>query len=155
ADERQQVNIARETISKWVETRQVMAATRSAWESDREVLRQSIEMFEKELAAVNEQFEESGSGSEQIEKERKALLVEQEDLEEARRRVAELLAPLESRLKSLCESLPAPLLSKLEPLLARIPEDPAATQFSTGERMQTVVGIISEVEKFNGSITVN
>ena len=155
ASEREQVETTKEILSKWVETRQLISRTKQDWESDREVLRQTISMFERELAAVNEQFASTEKSHAQIEKERAELLAQNEALDAANARAKDLLAPSEAQVRKLANSLPAPLRSKIEPLLVRIPEAPEETKLSAAERMQTLIGIISEVEKFNGSITVN
>ena len=155
ADGRQQVDSTKETLSKWVETRQLIATTRADWESDREVLKQTINLFEKELATVNEQFTTTENSSKQIEKERSELTREKEGLDAATTRVNELLVPMEEKIRKMAAALPTPLVAKLEPLMARLPEDPKSTKFSAAERMQTLVGIVGEVEKFNGAITVH
>jgi hypothetical protein len=68
-------------------------------------------------------------------------------------RVKELVTALEQSVTSLALQLPPPLVEKLEPLLKRIPENPATTKFSASQRMQNVVGIINEIDKFNGPIS--
>ena len=150
-----QAALAQAAITQWVEARQSLAETRAAWETDREVLAQSIQLHEAALADVKERLSETGTSSKQIAREREQLLAEQANLQEASERVATLLSPIETKIRHLAKTLPAPLLSKLEPLLARIPNNPQATDFSLPERVQTVVGIVSEVEKFNGSISVH
>ncbi|MGZ8900751.1 MAG: DUF3450 family protein, partial [Limisphaerales bacterium] len=155
SEDRANVEQTRETLAKWVETRQLLAKARGDWEADREVLQQTIKAFEKELTTVEEQFTKTGGGSAQVEKERAELLQQKESLHAANVRVKELLLSLETSLQKISNSLPSPLLSKIDVLLKRIPANPAETKMTVLERMQTVVGILSEVDKFNGAISVN
>ncbi|MDP4880188.1 MAG: DUF3450 domain-containing protein, partial [Opitutales bacterium] len=50
--------------------------------------------------------------------------------------------------------LPAPLVNKIKPLIRRLPDDPANTELSLGERVQNIVGILSQADKFNTTITM-
>jgi hypothetical protein len=45
--------------------------------------------------------------------------------------------------------LPEPLAKELQPLVARVPENPAATRLSYSQRLQSVIGILAQVDKFN------
>lgn len=155
ASERQDIQSTREALSKWVEIRQLITRTRADWENDRELLRQTLAMFEKELRLVEEQSGSADRALAQVERERGEQLAAKEALQEAATRLSSLLAPLEKRILALSQTLPAPLRERIAPLLERIPENSEATQFSGAERTQTVVGLLSEIEKFNGAITVS
>src|SRR5437868_174239 len=64
------LNGARSTLDKWVETRQIISKTKSEWQSDKDLLEQSIQLFERELKSVEEQISKVGTNSTQVEKER-------------------------------------------------------------------------------------
>jgi hypothetical protein len=145
----------KETLSKWVETCQLIARSRSDWEADREVLSQTSKLLEKELAQVEEQFSKTGGGSAQVAKESAELAREKELLMQAQKRVAELLPHLELSMAKLSKSLPSPLLSRVDELIKRLPADPQTTKAPLLHRMQTVVGLLSEIEKFNSTIGVH
>src|SRR5881394_2204247 len=61
---------ARSVLQTWVEARQSIAKTRSDWQSDKEMLEQTIQLFERELKGVEEQMSKLGTNSTQVEKER-------------------------------------------------------------------------------------
>jgi len=58
------------------------------------------------------------------------------------------------RTKRLLERLPDPVRERVKPLSQRFPEDPADTKLSLGERFQNVIGVLNEVNKFNGEVSV-
>jgi hypothetical protein len=64
------------------------------------------------------------------------------------------LAQLEKRVLGQYKSFPDPLRERIEPLYKRVPTTPAAARLSLGERMQNIIGILSEVDKFNSAVTV-
>lgn len=145
----------KETLAKWVETRQLIAKSRTDWEADREVLSQTAKLLEKELARVEEQFSKTGGGSAQVEKESRELAKEKEVLLRAQQKAAGLLPQLEASISKLSKSLPSPLLSRVDELIKRLPTDPQATQAPLLHRMQTIVGLLNEIEKFNNTISVH
>jgi hypothetical protein len=64
------------------------------------------------------------------------------------------LPKVEAELRHLAAHFPAPLLEQVEPLLNRLPREGASAQASPAERLQAVVGLMSQVDRFNGSFTV-
>jgi hypothetical protein len=144
----------RETLAKWVQTRQLTGKLRADWQADKETLEQSLKLFERELKTLDEQLGKTDTSSQQAQKERAELAREKEALLAASDKAKELATALEARVKSLARAFPAPLHEKIEPLLKRIPADPAATKASPAERLQTIVGILNEVDKFNGAVSV-
>lgn len=49
--------------------------------------------------------------------------------------------------------LPLPLQDILKPLLARMPADPT-TKMKAPERVQVLVGVLNEIDKFNNAVTI-
>ena len=60
---------------------------------------------------------------------------------------------LEVQMKRVVKTLPSPLVEKIKPLIRRLPKDSANTKLSLGERVQNIVGILSQADKFNATIT--
>lgn len=144
----------RSTLEKWVETRQLISSTRADWQSDKELLEQSIALFSRELASVAEQMENLGTNGVQVDKERlqaeASLKSSNDGLNEAKR----FAAGVEARIAQLVPLLPVPLQDSLKPLLNRLPSDADATKMTAAERIQAVVGILNEIDKFNNAINV-
>jgi hypothetical protein len=144
----------RSTLEQWVQTRQLLSRTRSDWDADKETLAQTTALYERELKAIAEQMSKVSTNNVQVEKERLAATAQQTELETAGEKVRTLVAGLEQRVQELAPSFPPPLADKLAGSLKRIPADSANTKMSGVERMQNVVGILNEVDKFNAAITV-
>jgi septal ring factor EnvC (AmiA/AmiB activator) len=144
----------RSTLEKWVETRQLISRTRSDWQSDKEMLEQNIQLFERELKSVEEQMRKVDTNNVQVEKERAqaeaGLKSSNASLESAR----QFAAGFESQIGRLVPQLPAPLQDLLKPSLARMPTNAASTRMPATERLQVIVGVLNELDKFNNSVSI-
>lgn len=148
------VTVARETLSQWVQTRQLISKTRTDWESDKEMLGQTKALFERELAAVAEQMGKLSTNSSVADTERRKAEAELAQHSEALDQARSLVADLEKEVRSLLPLLPPPLTATAQPWVNRLPADPANTKAGVLERFQTVVGLLNEIDKFNNAITV-
>lgn len=145
---------ARSVLDKLVETRELISKERTDWAVDKESMQQQIDLLQKEKQLLDEQIAKAEATSTQADKERQRLIEENEALAKASDEIKPTIALLEKRVLELAKVFPPPLTERVEPLFKRIPANPANTRLSLGERMQNVVGILSEVDKFNGVITV-
>jgi hypothetical protein len=145
---------ARSTLEKWVETRQILAKERADWDVEKQALEQGLALLEKETKLLDEQIAKAEATATQADKERQKLIEENEQLTGASVAVRDVIDDLEKRTLELAKIFPPPLHERIEPLFKRIPRQPASTHLSLGERLQNVIGILGEVDKFNGSITV-
>lgn len=145
---------ARATLEKWAETRQLFSREKADWGFDKEALEQQIALLEKEQQLLKEQIAKAEATATQADKERERLIEENEALSAASGTIRASLVVLEKRLLELSKTFPPPLMERIEPLFKRLPTNPALTKLSLAERMQNIIGIMSEVDKFNGMITV-
>jgi hypothetical protein len=145
---------ARSTLEKWVETRQLISKTHSDWQTDRETIEQTIKLLERELKGVEEQFGKLSTNSTQADKERReteaAIKAANDALEPAQKFAMEF----EAQLLKQVPQLPLPLQEILKPLLAKMPADPAGTKMRVTERVQVIVGVLNELDKFNNAVTI-
>jgi hypothetical protein len=137
-----------------VETRQLLSRTKADWQADKEMLEQSAKLFQRELQAIEDQRSKLSTNSVQVERERVQAEVlkttSSKSLEQARRFAIEF----ENQLTRLVPQLPQPLQEILKPLLGRMPADPVNTRMGAPERIQVIVGVLNELDKFNNSVTV-
>jgi hypothetical protein len=145
---------SRSMLDKWVETRQLVSKTRSDWQSDKEMLEQSIQLYERELKSVEEQMAKLSTNNTQAEKERAQAEALLKSSNEALDRAKEFAVGFESKVTRLVPQLPMPLQDILKPLLARMPTNSASTKMATTERIQVIVGVLNEVDKFNNAVTI-
>ena len=154
ADPATQMKASREALAKWVETQQILAKEKKDWQTGREMLQSRISLVKGEIADVEKKMQEtSTAGAESVQK-KSDIGHEEAALKEAGAGVVARTAGLERDLKVLVPRLPEPIKTKVEPLIARMPADPEHTSISVAERLQNVVGILNEVGKFNGEITL-
>lgn len=145
---------ARTGIEQWVQTRQLISRTRSDWDSEKEMLLQSKALFERELAGVEAQWGKVSTNSTQVDRERAATEKELAEANATLDQARGLVAGLEEKLRALAPRLPAPLQETIQPLLTRVPGDPKSTKVGVTERVQTVVSLLNEVDKFNNAVTL-
>jgi hypothetical protein len=81
------------------------------------------------------------------------LYVKLEELENSTTEADEDRAELTALKEAIVTTLPTPLVNRIKPLIRRLPDDPANTKLSLGERVQNIVGILSQADKFNTTIT--
>src|SRR5881397_3425221 len=99
---------ARSSLEKWLETRQLISKTRSDWQSDKEIMEQTIALYERELKSIEEQLSKTSTNSTQIEKERLEAETLQKTSNDALNRAKEFAAGIEAQIKKLVPQLPAP-----------------------------------------------
>lgn len=148
------LSTARDTVGQWVQTQQLISKTRTEWEADREMLQQSKALFERELKSVQEEMAKQSTNSSVANTERLKLDGELKRSNEAIEAARAQISTLETELKALIPLLPAPVLSGAQQLLNRLPADSNNTKAGVTERVQTVVSLLNEVDKFNNAVTV-
>jgi hypothetical protein len=145
---------ARSVLERWVQARQLVAKTRADWAAEKDMLEASTRIFEHELKDLDARVAGLGEANAEVTRERKELQAEKEALGEANARAGALATLHEQRIRSLKPWLPEPLQRRIEPLLGRFPEDGGSTRLTAAERLQNLVGVLNEIDKFNGSISV-
>ncbi len=141
----------RETLTSWVETRQLISEETNRWREEKDYLRLSAEMLERELLRLEKDIArlEAETAGARLEQER--LREENQNLETTGNRVSERIGAIETALSGIAGSFPQPLRDRTGELLARLPaDDPAGA--SLGRRTQTVVGLLGEADRFQESV---
>jgi septal ring factor EnvC (AmiA/AmiB activator) len=148
------MNETRSTLEKWVETRQLVSRTKSEWQSDKEMLQQTIELLNRELKAVDEQMTKLNTNTVQADKERALAEASLKSSNESLEKSKEFTTRFEEQIRKLVPQLPNPLQDTLKPLLNRLPADAATTKMAPTERVQVSVGILNELDKFNNAVSL-
>ncbi len=144
----------RTVVEQWVQTRQLISKTQSDWESEKEILLQTKALFERELAGIDAQIAKVSTNSTQVDREKAEADRDLKDSTETLEHVREVMAGVEGRIRALSPRLPAPLLESMQPLMARLPDDPKSTKVGATERVQTAVSLLNEIDKFNNAVTL-
>jgi hypothetical protein len=145
---------ARSTLEKWVETRQLISKARSDWQSDKELLGQTVALYERELKSLDEQMSKVSTNTTQVAREMADADALKKSSVGGLERARQFAVEFEGKLKQQACKLPVPLQDTLKPLLARMPSDPANTKMLAAERIQVIVGVLNELDKFNNAVNV-
>ena len=145
----------RVTMTKWIETQQLIAKERSDWQQGREILKARVELVEKEVAALDSKIKEAKASVAETNRKRDELQAESDRLKATADGLASTVVAMEAEIRKLAKVIPDPVRTKLEPLFQRIPADPTKTNASVAERFQNVLGILNEVGKANSEISVS
>lgn len=144
----------RTALEEWVRARQTIARTRADWAADKALIEQSTALLERELAGLREQLTRVETNQTAIATQRESLLTTQARYLEALEAVRGRLAGLERGLRQLEPVFPPALRVSVQPLLNRLPRDPAATNVALVPRVATLITLLNEVDKFNNTISV-
>ncbi len=140
-------------LQEWVETRQIISEEESNWRVEKSILSDTVTLLKSELERLSTALEDLEASATAADEERAKLAGEKEKLTEASAIVEANIGGLETQMKEVVKTLPEPLVDKIKPLIRRLPEDSADTSLSLGERVQNIVGILSQADKFNTTVT--
>jgi len=147
------LNDTRSTLEKWVEARQLTSKAKTDWQIDKELLEQTKQLFQRELISLQEQMTKLGTNNAQVEKERAEAEALKRSSNESLEKARQFASALEVQLKKMLPQLPQPLQEILKPFLNRLPTDPN-TRMTAAERMQLIVGMLNELDKFNSAVSI-
>ena len=149
------INKTRNLIEQWVETKQILSEENSNWQLEKSILEDTRVLLAKELTRMNAAIDDLEASATAADADRAALTEEKEKQIAASAVVKANIGALEAKVKTIITTLPEPLVDKIKPLIRRLPNDPDNTKLSLGERVQNVVGILSQADKFNSTITLS
>lgn len=147
------IDNTRSTLDKWVETQQIISKEKSDWKLEKAILQDTEKLMSSELERITSALDELDASATAADEERTSLAGEKESLQKASAVVEGQIAALEVKVKAIVKTFPEPLTDKIKPLIRRLPKDSNNTKLSLGERVQNIVGILSQADKFNGTIT--
>ena len=150
----EEIAITQKKIDKWIETRQIISEERASWLGEKAMLETSEGILSDELAALRHSVELLSENSTMADVERESLQAEREEIVSSNEMLAVKVRTLELAVQELSARFPSPLLVKVTPLLQNIPEDVSRTKKVLGQRLLTVLGILSQADKFNGTLTL-
>jgi FtsZ-binding cell division protein ZapB len=142
-------------MSKWIETQQILARERNEWQQSREILVGRVELLRKEVLSLQEKIQQAESAVAEAQSKKAEYETQNEGLKSFAAQLAEGVTVIEADLRRVLKSVPEPVVTKLQPLTQRIPEDPTRTKVSVAERFQNVIGILNELNKAHTDLTVN
>lgn len=143
----------RNILDQWVETNQLISEEQSDWKLEQSILKDTKTLLKNELERLKDAINELEETATAATEDRSKLTAEKEALEAGSAVVLGQIGALETQMKAIVKTLPQPLVEKLNPLIRRLPDNPEDTKLSMGERVQNIVGILSQTDKFNTTLT--
>tara|TARA_S200000501_G_scaffold114296_1_gene107416 strand:+ start:2050 stop:2802 length:753 start_codon:yes stop_codon:yes gene_type:complete len=148
-----EIDITKELISKWVETKKLISLESEEWKIEQEVLTDRIDLISSERNSLKEKINETENLINQSDTKRTDLGKDNESLKKASTLLSEKINILENKLLILLPTLPQHIQEKIKPLSQRIPLN-KKNELTLSERYQNVVGIVNELNKGASEISV-
>jgi FtsZ-binding cell division protein ZapB len=148
-----EIEATKDTLQQWVETRQIISQEKADWKVEQSIFTDTIALLDSELERLDSELETMEASATAADEERSQLSREKEQLTAASAVVESHVGELETQMRTIIPTLPEPLVEKIKPLIRRLPDDSSDTSLSLGERVQNIVGILSQADKFNNTIT--
>jgi hypothetical protein len=145
---------ARGTLDKWVETQQIISRERKDWQQARELLTSRIQLVKDEIAQLRLKVDETHKSEQDFQQSRSESVGERDVAKSVSGELAAEAGELEGKVRSLYKAMPESMRDKIQPLYDRMPPDPANAKVTVAERYQNVLGILNEMNRLNGEITV-
>jgi len=147
---------ARAHIEKWVETRQLIAKRDADWRVERESISQSIGLLQREIDLLKAEITKSEQVDSAADAEKKRISITLEELKKANQVVEAVLWGMERQTLALIASFPEPLRDRTSNVRLRIPQEKDELRGrSAAERMQNIVAVLNEADRFNSAITLS
>ena len=146
------IEATRETLTKWVETKQLISKEKSEWASGKDILEDRVRLAEAETTTVRDKLKEISVAVAEAQKKRDELAAQNDKLKATAEKSKAMVIAAEKKLRPLSPQLPEPLREKLKPIIARFPEDSEKSTASMAERLQNVLGILDQASAFNSTV---
>lgn len=158
ADDESPLIVVKSALEQWMEVEQDAAEARAKWRLGKQLLNDQIELAKTEVASFQQRIQEHeakiGENGEEIAEREQEL----ERLREAQEVLVGIVADLEARVLRILPRLPQPLRTKAEPISQQIPPDAngeKAQSLGVARRLQNVVGVLNQINRFNHEINVS
>ncbi len=145
----------RDSVSRWVEVESTLSREAIAWKEKRALLEDLLAVTGAEVEALKGQLTATESLVDEAQKRRLELGAQRDRDALLASDVEAFLGEFENRVRELAGRMPQPLLKKLERTLARLPSDSQESTLGIAERMQTVIGILTEIQRFDSTVTTS
>ena len=153
AQEDDPVRRAQDTLTEWVSVEKQISKDKGDWIAQKEVLSSSIEFMKGEISRLDEEIETARKTASAGEKKRAELNEKKESLDAVTAEVKKAVEGYETTILALSKSWPSAFLESVDVFMKRIPTKELADKVQLTVRLQNVVAILTQFDKFQGIIT--
>lgn len=140
---------------RWIEVQSRLAREASAWELEKEVLRQSILTLETSRETIRAGAEFHAGEARRLEKDNASAQERLAAMEATQAGLREKIEVFEGRVLALARRLPPPLRDRLQPFLAKVGTGRRDATGNLPVRLQNVVAILTLIDEFNGELNLS
>lgn len=145
---------ARSAVSEWVAVEKLISEERSDWNAEREIVADMIALLKQEKESLVERIKLAEAATSEADVKRSALTEQREEFIEAMDFLGGHVSKLEQKITELHGKFPPPLQEEVSISFNRIPEAGVESRLSISQRLQTIVVVLSQADKFNGGVQV-
>lgn len=149
-----QFEAARQTTIQWMQTRKAINTTIREWSDQKQSLELTSELLNKEIGVLDGQIKEATEAAAGSKTKRDELAAKLKDRNELLDYAAKRLGAVEGKITGLAGMFPAVLSESIETLLKKFPKPDAPSQIPVSQRLQNLLTVFNEIEKFNAEFTV-
>jgi hypothetical protein len=142
------------TLQQWVSTERMISEESAEWEAEKASMLNLIDIYQQEVETLTQVIADAEKDTSAAEVLRNELLGQDEAVKRVEAQVVEALIRTEKLIKTLEPVLPQPLKEELGPVFKTLPSNPDESKLAIGQRIQPIVAILTQVQKFNQTVTL-
>ncbi|MBK1830492.1 DUF3450 family protein [Verrucomicrobiaceae bacterium R5-34] len=142
----------RELIRQWVQTERLLSEEKNDWQVEKQRMQDLLDLYQKELKLLNEEIEKAGSSAGLVDSRKSKLESELKEFRDAQRLMADTMARLLPRIKSIIQRLPAPLQDELAADIDFLTS--AEAMGKPRDVLKSMLSVLSGAGQFNRTITL-
>lgn len=140
-------------LSEWISLEKQISEEKFEWIEQKEVLENSIEFMETEIDSLEEIIKTAEETASAGERKRAELDEKKETLDAATEDITAAVKSYEAKIQELSLTWPSVFLESVDTFLKRIPSEEEEKSTPITTRLQNVVAIMSQFDKFQGIVT--
>lgn len=140
-------------LSEWISLEKQISEEKFEWIEQKEVLGNSIEFMETEIASLEEIIKTAEETASAGEKKRAEIDLKKSDLDAATSDMTAAVEGYENKIKELSLTWPAAFKNTVGTFLKRIPNEEEKATTALTIRLQNVVAIMTQFDKFQSIVT--
>ncbi|MCF7954822.1 MAG: DUF3450 domain-containing protein [Phycisphaerae bacterium] len=153
-DNTDKIETTKVALEKYIETQRLISKERLDLKLSREMLNERISLIKDQIKEYREKIAKAQDKITEADKEKGKLSKQEDEFKKSSETLEGVVAKLEDRTKSLLNRLPEPIRDRVKPLSQSMPDGTGKNEQAVLQRFQNVAGILNEINKFNGEITV-
>lgn len=143
---------SRELIRQWVQTERLLSEEKNTWKVEKQRMQDLLDLYQKELKLLNDEIEKAGASAGLVDDRKGKLESELKEFRDAQRLLADTLARLLPRMRSLISQLPTPLQDELRTDIDFLQSPEALAK--PRDVLKSMLAVLSGAGRFNRSITI-